>query len=164
MFINPGSMIGPYDHMLQFGRLFMDMRDGRLPGIPPGGAPWAHVKEVARAHIAALDKGRKGERYICGGVNETYRRLFALIAESVKVKPPRIVLPRWAMVFYGAVCELASAFTGKPPQINPGLARYMSVFPKYDSSKAERELGFKCIPLEQMVEDARLWYAENGFL
>ncbi|HDP79866.1 MAG TPA: NAD-dependent epimerase/dehydratase family protein, partial [Spirochaetes bacterium] len=41
--IQPGSMMGPYDHTLQFGRLFMDLRDGKVPAVLPGGAPWAHV-------------------------------------------------------------------------------------------------------------------------
>lgn len=162
--INPGSMIGPFDHTLQFGRLFMDLRDGKVPAVLPGGAPWAHVGEVARAHVTALTKGRSGERYICGGVNESYRRVFAVIAASVGAKPPRFTMSPWMTVAYGYLMEFLANFTGKPPELNPGQARYMSVFPKYDSSKAVRELGFKIVPLEEMVADAGRWYAENGFL
>jgi len=162
--INPGSMMGPYDSSLQFGRLFMEIRDKKVPGIPPGGCPWAHVTEVAKAHIAAIENGRKGERYICGGVHETYKTQFTLIAESIGVKPPTWVMPRWLVVFYAYLSEFWSNFTKKKPELNPGMARYMSVFPKYDSSKAERELGFQSVPLKQMVEDARNWYIANGFL
>lgn len=162
--INPGSMMGPYDHTLQYGRIFMDIRDNKIPGILPGGCPWAHVTEVAKAHIAALEKGRKGERYICGGVHETYKTQFTLIAESIGVKPPTWVMPRWFVVFYGYLSEFWSNFSKKKPQLNPGQARYMSIFPKYNSSKAERELGFRSVPLKQMVEDARDWYRANGFL
>jgi len=162
--INPGSMMGAYDFTLQFGRLFLDIKDGKVPGIPPGGAPWAHVNEVAKAHITAIEKGKIGERYICGGIFETYKTQFTLIAESLGVNPPKRVFPRWFLVFYAYLAEFASYFTRNPPEINPGMARYMSVFPKYDSSKAERELGFKLVPLKQMVEDARDWYIENGFL
>ncbi len=162
--INPGSMIGPYDHTLQLGRLFMDIRDKKVFGCPPGGAPWAHVEEVAKAHITAIDKGKKGERYICGGLNETYKTIFTQIAELLGVEAPEKVLSRRLMVFYGFVVEFISRFTNKPPGLNPGMARYMSVFPKYDSSKAERELGFKSVPIKKIVEDARDWYIENGFL
>jgi dihydroflavonol-4-reductase len=162
--INPGSMIGPYDHTFQFGRLYLDIRDGKMLGIPPGGAPWAHVAEVAKAHIIALDKGKPGERYICGGINETYKVVFTLIAESINVEPPKKILPRWLVVTYARFCEFISKFSKKPPELNPGMARYMSVFPKYDSSKAEKELGFKLLPIKKMVEDARDWYIENGFL
>ena len=162
--INPGSMIGPFDHTLQFGRLFGDIRDGKVPAIPSGGAPWAHVQEVAKAHVQAFHRGRKGERYIVGGINETYKTVFTLIAETMGVRPPRFVMPYWMAVAYGYVMEFISEFTNKPPDLNPGQARYMSVFPKYDSSKAVRELGFKLRPIEEMVKDAFNWYKENGFL
>ncbi len=162
--INPGSMIGPYDHTLQFGRLFMDLRDGKVPAVLPGGAPWAHVTEVAKAHVAALTKGKPGERYICGGINESYRSVFAIISASVGTRPPRYTMAKWMTVTYGYLMEIFSNFTGKPPELNPGQARYMSVFPKYDSSKAEKVLGFKAVPIEEMVADAGKWYAENGFL
>ena len=162
--INPGSMIGPYDFTLQFGRLFADLRDGKVPGFLPGGAPWAHVAEVARAHIAAAEKGRKGERYICGGVNETYKTVFSVIAAKMGAKPPAFTMTRWMTVAYGYLMEFISDFTNKPPDLNPGQARYMSVFPKYDSSKAERELGFKCIPVIRMIDDAFDWYKGNAFL
>lgn len=162
--INPGSMIGPYDHTLQFGRLFMDIRDHKIPAVLPGGAPWAHVNEVAKAHIAALEKGRRGELYICGGINETYKTVFDAIAGSIGVKPPRYTMPPWMTIAYGYAMEFIADFTNKKPDLNPGQARYMSVFPKYDSSKAERELGFVSLPLTTMIEDARDWYLQNGFL
>lgn len=162
--INPGSMIGPYDFTLQFGRLFADLRDGNVPGFLPGGAPWAHVTEVAKAHIAAAENGRKGERYICGGVNETYKTVFSVIAAKMSAKPPSFTMTRGMTVAYGYLMEFISDFTNKPPGLNPGQARYMSVFPKYDSSKAERELGFKCLPVSRMIDDAYDWYKGNGFL
>lgn len=162
--INPGSMIGPFDHTCQFGRLFMDIRDRKVPAMPPGGAPWAHVREVAKAHAQALVSGRKGERYITGGVNMSYREVFTLIARSIGAAPPRFVMPPLLTVAYGSLMELVSAFTKTPPDLNPGQARYMSVFPRYDSSKAVRELGFRCVPVEDMVRDARDWYVNNGYL
>ncbi len=162
--INPGSMIGPFDHTLQFGRLFLDLRDGRVPAVLPGGAPWAHVTEVARAHVEALSAGRPGERYICGGINETYRNVFGAICASVGARPPRFTMGPRATVAYGYLMEFLSNFTNRPPELNPGQARYMSVFPRYDSSKAARELGFRAVSVENMVGDAARWYRENGFL
>ena len=65
--INPGSMIGPFDHTLQYGRLFGELQRGEVPGIPSGGVSWGHVAEVAKAHVTAIKHGRTGERYICAG-------------------------------------------------------------------------------------------------
>jgi dihydroflavonol-4-reductase len=162
--INPGSMLGPFDFTLQYGRLFFDLRDGKVPGCPPGGVAFAHVREVARAHIAAAERGRPGERYLCSGVNHTYRELFEAIAQKFGKHAPRFDLPRWFFVAYGRAMEFISDFTKKPPEVDPGMARYMSVKAYYDSTKAVRELGFCILPLDRMIDDAYVWYKENGFL
>lgn len=162
--IYPGSMMGPFDYTLQFGRLFFELRDGKVPGVPQGGAPFAHVREVARAHVAAAVKGRPGEGYICGGLNITYRELFTAIAAKFGKQAPGIDIPRWGFVLYGYVMELISEFTNQPPEMNPGQARYMTVYPYYDSAKAMRELDFQIVPLAQIIDDAYDWYRDNGFL
>jgi dihydroflavonol-4-reductase len=163
--INPGSMIGPYDHTLQYGRLFGELLRGEVPGIPCGGVSWGHVSEVAKAHVTALKYGRVGEKYICAGENVSYEEVFKEIAKVVGAKKiPKIVFPKWLLVLYGALCEFVSFFTNKPPEINPGHARYMSMFPQMDSTKAEKELGYRIIPVDTMIRDAYKWYKENGFL
>jgi len=162
--INPGSMIGPFDFTLQYGRLFFDLRDGKVPGCPPGGSSFSHVREAALAHIAAAEKGRPGERYICAGVNATYRELFETIAQKFGKHAPGLVFPGPVFVAYGYAMQLISGFTRKPPEVDPGMARYMSIKAYYDSSKAEWELGYRILPLQQMVDDAYEWYRTIGLL
>jgi dihydroflavonol-4-reductase len=162
--VNPGSMLGPYDFTLQYGRLFFDLRDGKAPACPPGGVAFAHVRESARAHIAAAERGRPGEKYLCSGVNATYRDLFEAIAQKFGKHAPRLTMPRWLFVAYGYAMEFVSGFSGKPPEVDPGMARYMSVNAFYDSSKAVRDLGFNILPLQKMVDDAYDWYRKNGYL
>jgi len=162
--IYPGSMVGPYDFTLQFGRLFFDLRDGKVPACPPGGIGFGHVTEVARAHIAASVKGRPGEGYICAGVNATYRELFETIAAKFGKKAPKRDMPRRLFVLYGRLMEALAAFTGKPPEMNPGQARFMSVKAYYDTAKAAGELGYNVVSLSSMVDDAYDWYKANGFL
>jgi len=162
--IYPGSMLGPFDFTLQFGRLFAELRDGKVPACPSGGISFGHVVEVARAHIAAASRGRPGEGYICAGINATYRELFELIAARVGAKAPRLDLPRAAMVAYGAAMELVSRFTGRPPDMNPGMARFMSTRAYYDSTKAVDQLGYRVVDLPTIVGDAHAWYLEEGLL
>jgi dihydroflavonol-4-reductase len=162
--IYPGSMLGPYDFTLQYGRLFFDLRDGKVPGCPAGGVSFGHVAEVARAHIAAAGKGRSGEGYVCAGVNVTYRELFQAIAGYFGKSAPRLTLPRWTLVAYGHLMQSISAVTGKPPEMDPGMARYMSVKAFFDSAKAVRELDYVVPPLARMLDDAYAWYRDNGFL
>lgn len=160
----PGSMLGPFDFTLQFGRLFFDLRDGKVPACPAGGIGYGHVAEVARGHVAAALKGKPGEGYILAGVNATYRELFSLIAGKFGKCAPRFDMPPRLFTLYGYLMEGISRFTGKPPEMNPGMARFMSVKAFYDSSKAVRELGYRVLPLAQAVDDAYDWYKEYGFL
>jgi len=162
--IQPASMIGPYDVTLQFGRLFGELRDGKVAAVPGGGACFNDVRAVAEAHVAAADRGRAGERYICAGETITYRRLFEAIAKRMSVRAPRLTAPRWALIGYGWLAEAAAGFTGQPPEINPGMAYYMSCTPVYSSAKAVAELGYRIMPFEQSLDDAHRFLAENGFL
>lgn len=162
--IYPGSMVGPYDFTLQFGRLFFDLRDGKVPAVPCGGSSFGHVTEVARAHVAALTKARPGQGYICAGVNATYRELCGLIASMFGQSAPWVDMPGWMLAAYGHAMEFISAFTGKAPDMNPGQARFMSVRACYDSSKAVAELGYRIRTLREMVNDAYSWYRDNGFI
>jgi len=161
--IYPGSMIGPYDFTLQYGRLFFELRDGKVPGCPAGGASFGHVSEVAKAHIIAAIKGIPGEGYICAGENISYKTLFDLIAAKFHKKAPKFILKPWMLVTYGYIMQFISNFTGKAPEIDPGNARYMSLNAWYDSSKAVKELDYKIISIQQMIDDAYKWYKENGF-
>ncbi len=162
--IYPGSMLGPYDFTLQYGRLFFDLRDGKVPGCPAGGVSFGHVTEVARAHIAAAVKGKPGEGYVCAGHNLTYRELFRAIAAYFNKPVPRLTISRRFLVAYGYLMQTLAAVTGIPPDIDPGMARYMSVNAFFDSAKAVRELDYVIPPFEKMLDDAYNWYCENGFL
>ena len=163
--ISPGGIMGPYDFTLQFGRVFLNIKNQKLPGIPCGGQSWGHVGEVAKAHLNALEHGKSGERYICAGPPHTYKEVFEEIAKSIDMKLPsdRVFSPRMS-VFLGHLMEFFSVFTKKPPQLSPSKSRWMNQYPKYDSSKAVRELDYVVYPLKKIVEDARDWYIENGFL
>ncbi len=162
--IQPASMIGPYDVNLQYGRLFKDLRDGKVAAVPCGGVSFNHVAEVARAHVVAADLAAPGERYICAGEPVTYRRLFDAIAKKMFVRAPRITVPSWVLIAYGWIDETLAAFTGKPPQMNPGMAFYMSCNAFYSSDKAIADLGYKITPFDDAVDDAHRFLSDNGFL
>ena len=161
--IYPGSMMGPFDFTLQYGRLFFELRDGKVPGSPAGGASFCHVTEVAKAHIAAALKGTPGEGYICAGINISYKEFFDLICAKFNKKAPGLNMTRWMLVTYGYIMQLISEFTGKAPDIDPGNARYMSINAWYDSSKAIKELDYKLVPVPKLIDDAYNWYKDNGF-
>jgi dihydroflavonol-4-reductase len=164
VWIHPGAMLGPYDFTLQYGRLFADLRDGRVPACPSGGTSWAHVREVARAHVTAVEKGEPGTSYLCAGVNATYREVFTRMATLVGATPPRREVPQWALTTYGHLLQAWAEVRRRPPQIDPGYARFISRHGAYDSSRAVRALGYDIPELEQMIGDAYAWYVTHGLV
>ena len=119
--VYPGSMIGPYDFTLQYGRLFFELRDGKVPGCPAGGASFCHATEVAKAEISAALKGVPGEGYICAGENISYKALFDLIAAKFNKKAPNMILGRGLFVVYGWVMQFISNFTESSCRLRSGL-------------------------------------------
>jgi dihydroflavonol-4-reductase len=162
--MHPGNIVGPYDFTLQWGRIFFDMRDGKLPpGVPKGSGTFAHSQEVARAHIAAAQFGRDGESYLLGGIGASWREFFDSIGRLIGKASPRLDLPKGLLIAYGFYEEWQSYITKKRPQLSPGQAYLLCSETAYDSSKAIRELGFKQVSITKMLSDALDWYKKNDF-
>ncbi|MEM8705362.1 MAG: NAD-dependent epimerase/dehydratase family protein [Actinomycetota bacterium] len=161
--IYPGFMCGPYDFNLQLGRMFFDIKEGNMPGAPAGGSSFCHVREVARAHVSAADKGRRGEAYTCAGWNLPTRTFLDLMADAIDAPRMKRTLPEWALVAYGRVSELSSNVTRKRPDMNPGMAHYLSKLQYHDCSKATDELGYIVPPLPTIIGDAVDWYRAEGY-
>ena len=71
--LNPANIIGAFDGAAVWSRLIVLAATGKLPAVPPGGGSFCHGAAVARAHVAAVEKGRTGENYILGGADASYR-------------------------------------------------------------------------------------------
>jgi dihydroflavonol-4-reductase len=160
--MNPCNIIGPYD-TTSWARMFRLLKDGKLPGLPPGSGSFVHVREVARAHLEAVSTGRAGEQWLLGGTDATYAELGAVMAELVQARPPK-ALPAALVKTLGFVNDWISRVTHKEPDITGGTAHLLSSRWSADSSKAEKELGFKPVALREMVEDSYRWLVTEGLL
>ena len=155
VFVNPANILGPYDPNT-WSRVFTLAQQGKLPLVPPGSAPFCHVREVVRAVLAAVDRGGIGERYILAGTQASYREVFQIVHELLGRQAPPVA-PRWVLVTLAALRDWASRLGAKEPEITPEMARVLSSRFEARSSKAERELGFRSVPLRQMLEDTFEW-------
>ena len=157
-------MLGPRDARPSSGRLIVDVVRGPVPGWTPGYNNFVDVRDVARGMIAVWQRGRRGERYILGGHDLTYRACFEHIARIANVKPPRFGIPlafarllgRW-----GDYRELRGhEALVNTPQI---LYAYTDKF-RFTSQKAERELGYTYGALDIAIRDALDWFRSHGML
>lgn len=154
--LNPAAIMGPYD-AVNWVRMIRLVCEGKLPGVPPGRMSFCHVDEVARAHVAAFERGRKGENYLLGGADAPLAELVRVIGEVAGVTPPARVTPAWLLRTVGLAGDWASRLTGREPRITPESARMATRHLHCDCGKAVRELGFRPVPLRRLVEDSYAW-------
>lgn len=161
--LNPATVTGPYDFN-NWGRLFFALRDGDLPGIPDGIISVTHVREVAKAHLSAVDNGRKRERYILAGHDCRFSDFVREIAHvSGNKKLPRRI-PTIMLKILAYIDTYISSIKGKEPDLTPELVKIMTrTNLVYSSSKAVKELGYTILPMEKCVQDCYEWLKNEGY-
>lgn len=160
----PGTFFGPGDVNINAGQYVMQGARGVLRAAPPGGTSVVHVDDVAQGHLLALLRGQRGGRYVLGGENLTYRRLFTIIAEAVDQPPPAVTLPKTLLGAAGLASDWLRSRTGAPLPLTAGLCRAACSELFYSSDHARRELGYSFRPAHEAIEDAVRWYADEGLL
>lgn len=163
--VNPSTPIGSGDvRPTPTGRIIVEAAAGRMPGFVDTGLNLVHVDDVAAGHVAALERGRIGERYILGGQDVLLGDMLAEIARQVGRKPPKLRLPRRLIfpIAYGA--EAIARFTGREPFVTTTGLKLAKDRMFFTSAKAERELGYRARPYGEAVAEAIAWFRDNGYL
>jgi dihydroflavonol-4-reductase len=163
--VNPSTPIGPRDvRPTPTGRIVVEAACGRMPAYVDTGLNLVHVDDVAAGHIAALERGRIGQRYILGGENMTLGRMLAEIARLSGRRPPTMALPRTLIypIAYGA--EAMARVTGREPFATVDGLRMAKYKMYFSSAKAERELGYRARPASEALADAYRWFLDAGYL
>jgi dihydroflavonol-4-reductase len=163
--VNPSTPIGPSDvRPTPTGRIIIEAAAGRMPAYVDTGLNLVHVDDVAAGHVAALGKGRIGERYILGGQDVLLGDMLGEIARQIGRPPPRLRLPRQLIfpIAYGA--EAIAYFTGREPFVTTTGLKLAKDHMFFTSAKAERELGYKARPYGEAVAEAIAWFRRQGYL
>jgi dihydroflavonol-4-reductase len=163
--VNPASVIGPGDaRPTPTGRIISDFLAGRIPRVIDTPMSFVDVRDVARGHVLALRRGRRGRRYILTARegNVGLGAFLALVAEVAGVPPPRGAVPYPLAWLAGAVSTfLADHVTGRPPRVPLVGVRMARHRMQFDPRRAIEELGLPQTPLRRTVEDAVAWF-RNG--
>lgn len=163
----PGVVYGPGD--VTDGNIVVKMVTdhlaGKMPGIVgPGDRLWSYsyVEDVADGHLAALERGRAGERYVLAGENVTMDGLFATLQEVAGVRPPRFHIPFAVASALGRACVLWAETTGHPPLLTHEVVGVFREHWAYTSAKAERELGYRPRPLREGLAQTMEWLRDRA--
>lgn len=163
--VQPTAPIGPGDvKPTPTGRMVVDAASGLMPAFIDTGLNIVHVDDVAAGHLAALQRGRIGERYILGGENLALSTILASIAEEAQRRPPVIRLPIAAVYPVAYFAEMYGRAFGCTPFVSLDelkMARHRMFF---TTAKAREELGYSPRPHREAIRDAVQWFSEHGYL
>jgi len=102
------------------------------------------IRDVAPGVIAALERGKAGERYILAGDNITARELVLTVSQVLGKIPHVMRIPRRFINLFGRVAPVWARLTGKGKiKFYPDLVKMLDYDWAYASGKARRELGYR---------------------
>ena len=163
--VHPSAPIGPRDiRPTPTGRMIVAAACGRMPAFVDTGLNLVHVDDVALGHVAALERGAVGERYILGGDNALLAEILGEIAKIVGLTPPRIRLPRGPLYPLAAAAEAIAWATGREPLLTLDGLRMSRRRMFFSSEKAQRDLGYRARPHVDGLRDAIDWFRNAGYL
>lgn len=160
--VNPAGIIGPGPWAeAGFDSTLRDLLRGRLPLVPPGGMSLTWVGDAAEAHMAALDRGRPGERYIVADGFATIREICEVaVAEAGKGRVPRVMPERLARGVSRAG-EAVARVVGRAPLLPRGQLEFLLWQARVDSTKVRTELGIDPLDWREAVRRTVRWIIDE---
>ena len=163
--VNPTAPVGEQDiKPTPTGRIILDFLKHGFPAYVETGLNLVDVREIARGHIAAMEKAKPAERYILGGENLTLKQVLDKLATITGIPAPRVKLP-YGVALASAVCD--TAFTGlllrREPRVTLDAVRMGRKKMWASSAKAERDLGWRIVPVDDALRRACEWFVQHGY-
>lgn len=161
--LNPCHIMGPFDQH-NWVQLIQTVYHNNLPGIPPANGWFCHVEEVAKAHISAFENGVTGENYIMAGEKNSFKRVVNILQEKFNQKISQQVTPAFLLKIALWKDTLVSWINKNEPLLTPEKYQLLLEDLEADDSKAKENLGFKKIPVDQILEDSIKWLKKENLL
>ena len=163
--VNPTTPVGERDiKPTPTGRIIVDFLKRKFPAYVDTGLNLVDVTECARGHVAALEKGRSGERYILGGENLTLKQILDKLSAITGLPSPHVRVPYVLALATGVVDEIVTGrILRREPRATIDAVRMGRKKMWVSSAKAERELGWKIVPAEGALRRAADWFRAHGY-
>lgn len=165
MILNPTTPIGACDiKPTPTGSIIVDFLNKKFPAYVDTGLNLVDVDEVARMHVVALERGRPGERYILGGENLTLKQILDRMSSITGLPSPTMRVPHSvAMIFAFFDETFTGKLRGREPRATVEAVRMGKKMMFASSAKAERELGFRIIPVYHALRSAIEWFIAHSY-
>jgi dihydroflavonol-4-reductase len=167
--LNPTTPIGALDTKpTPTGRIVVDFLNKNFPAYVETGLNLVDVEEIARMHLAALERGVSGERYILGGENLTLKQILDQLAAITGLPSPTMKVPHAVAMAFAFFDEtrfriMGGKLPGKEPRATVEAVRMGKKMMFASSAKAERALGWRVLPVDDALKAAVDWFVVNGY-
>ena len=165
--VYPGVIYGPGE--LTEGNIvvrhILDLIHRRLPaliGLPTRRWNYVYVEDVARGVAQALEKSPPAGRYVLGGENVTLGEFYSTVGRLTGAKIPTLRMPDALAKAAGAMQKAWARLRGSTPQLTPDLVEIYKHDWAYDSSRAERALGYRGRPFAEGLTATVAWLKESA--
>lgn len=156
--VQPGVVYGPGDSS-SIHDTFQQYLRGKLPMVPKGSEYcWAHVEDVALAHLLAMEKGAVGESYIIAGPRMTLIDALKLAEQITGRRAPRMqAAPGMLKGFSKFMGVVEKVIPVQGTMSSEGLRVAAGATYIGDNSKARRDLGYEPRPIEAGFPETLAW-------
>jgi dihydroflavonol-4-reductase len=164
--VNPTTPIGEQDvKPTPTGRIILDFLKKKFPAYVDTGLNLVDVHECARGHVLAMENARPGERYILGGENLKLKQILDKLSNITGLPSPKVKLPYAVALGFGALDTLVSGYLMKrQPRASLDEVRMGRKIMFVSSAKAESELGWRILPVDNALRRAVEWFEANGYV
>lgn len=154
--LNPSGVFGPRDWRLT-------PASRAIVGMLQGDPAWlkvcvTDVRDVAHAHVLAVDRGRAGERYAISGENLTPAQVADAYQRLAGVRPPVMTPPGFLLRLLGWWETRKAARSGSDAAFDPDALKDVDGGALwYDNRKSRGELGMVYRPPDDVLRDTFRW-------
>ena len=159
----PSGILGPNDYAVgETTHTVIKIATGEMEMGMDGSFNLCDVRDLAAGCIAAADKGRRGESYILGNEEVTFRELCRLLEEELGCETCKKFLPLDMAKQIAADMEKEAAEKGTEPVMTTFSVYNLERNNSFDYSKAVTELGYKTRPYSETIHDEAAWLKAEG--
>ena len=163
--VNPSTPVGDRDiKPTPTGQIVVDFLKKKFPAYVDTGLNLVDVRDCARGHINAMERGRSGERYILGGENLTLKQILDKLAAITGLPSPKVKLPYAVALATGIVDTVVTGYLlRKEPRVTIDAVRMGRKKMFVSSTKAQTELGYTAGSVDEGLRGATEWFRAHGY-
>jgi len=163
--VHPSGILGPEDFGVgETTKTLIEIIKGEMPAGIAGTFNLCDVRDLASGVIAAADNGKKGECYILGNDEVSFKDFARLVAEESGCKGIKFFLPIGMANMLARIMERKAAKKGVKPVMTTFSVYNLARNNDFDSSKAKKELGYTTRSYRETIHDEITWLKSTGMI